>query len=325
MPKTVLVTGAAGFIGSHLTEALLRRGDTVVGLDSFDDYYSPARKRQNLAEVKAAVPSLAALRFVEGDVRDGKLLGEVFSSQRIEAVAHLAAKPGVRASLDKPRLYFDVNLGGTLELLEQARQHRPESFVLASTSSVYGASERIPYVETDSCDRPLAPYPASKRAAELLGHCYHHVHGLSVTAVRFFTVYGPRGRPDMMPYRILAHLLLGEDLALYAHGKMLRDWTYVGDIVSGILAAIDRPLGYEIINLGRGQPVTVADFVAEVERQTGKRARLRDEQAPATDMSFTHADLTKAKALLGYVPSVSVDEGIRRFCRWFREVVLEDG
>jgi UDP-glucuronate 4-epimerase len=324
MPKTVLVTGAAGFIGSHLAEALLRRGDTVVGLDSFNDYYSPARKRQNVAEVKAAVASSAPFRFVEGDVRDRELLERVFGAEPIDAVAHLAAMPGVRASLEKPRLYFDVNLGGTLELLEQARQHRPTSFVLASTSSVYGASERIPYVETDSCDRPLAPYPASKRAAELLAYSYHHAHGLPVTALRFFTVYGPRGRPDMMPYRILAHLLLGEDLALYAHGKMLRDWTYVGDIVSGILAAIDRPLGYELINLGRGQPVAVADFIAEVERQTGKRARLRDEQAPATDMNFTHADLTKAKALLGYAPSVSVDEGIRRFCRWFREVVLEE-
>jgi UDP-glucuronate 4-epimerase len=323
MAKTVLVTGAAGFIGSHTAEALLRRGDTVVALDSFSDYYSPERKRQNLAEVKAAVHSAAAFRFVEGDVRDGKLLGELFSAQRIDAVAHLAAMPGVRASLDNPRLYLDVNLGGTLELLEQARQHRPASFVLASTSSVYGASDRIPYVETDPADRPLAPYPASKRAAELLAHSYHHAHGLPVTVLRFFTVYGPRGRPDMMPYRILAHLLLGEEVALYAHGRMLRDWTYVGDIVTGVLAAIDHPLGYEVVNLGRGQPVAVSDFVAEVERQTGKKASLRDERAPATDMSFTHADLTKAKTLLGYAPSMGIDEGIRRFHRWFREVVLE--
>ena len=323
MPKTVLVTGAAGFIGSHTVEALLRRGDRVVGLDNINDYYSPARKRQNIAEIESAKPAGGAFHFVEGDVRDRPLLDRVFADDPIDAVVHLAALPGVRASLYQPKLYCDVNLGGTLELLEQARQRRPASFVLASTSSVYGASDHIPYVETDPCDRPLAPYPASKRAAELLAYSYHHAHGLPVTALRFFTVYGPRGRPDMMPYKILAHLLLGEDLALYGHGRMLRDWTYVSDIVAGVLAAIDRPLGYELINLGRGQPVAVSDFVAEVERQTGKHASMRDESAPATDMSFTHADLTKAKTLLGYEPTVGVDEGIRRFCRWFREVVLE--
>ena len=323
MPKTVLVTGAAGFIDSHTVEALLRRGDRVVGLDNLNDYYSPARKRQNIAEIESTKPAGGAFHFVEGDVRDRALLDRVFRDDPIDAVAHLAALPGVRASLYQPKLYCDVNLGGTLELLEQARQRRPASFVLASTSSVYGASEHIPYVETDPCDRPLAPYPASKRAAELLAYSYHHAHGLPVTALRFFTVYGPRGRPDMMPYKILAHLLLGEDLALYGHGRMLRDWTYESDIVSGILAAIDRPLGYELINLGRGLPVAVSDFVAEVERQTGKQASMRDESAPATDMSFTHADLTKAKTLLGYEPTVGVDEGIRRFCRWFREVVLE--
>jgi UDP-glucuronate 4-epimerase len=323
MPKTVLVTGAAGFIGSHTVEALLRRGDRVVGLDNLNDYYSPARKRQNIAEIESTKPAGGAFHFVEGDVRDRPLLDRVFGDDPIDAVVHLAALPGVRASLYQPKLYCDVNLGGTLELLEQARQRRPATFVLASTSSVYGASEHIPYVETDPCDRPLAPYPASKRAAELLAYSYHHAHGLPVTALRFFTVYGPRGRPDMMPYKILAHLLLGEELALYGHGHMLRDWTYVSDIVSGILAAADRPLGYELINLGRGQPVAVSDFVAEVERQTGKKASMRDERAPATDMTFTHADLTKAKTLLGYEPAVGVDEGIRRFCRWFREVVLE--
>jgi UDP-glucuronate 4-epimerase len=324
--KTVLVTGAAGFIGSHTVEALLRRGDRVIGLDDFCDYYPPARKRQNLREVRSRAHANAALlTFVEGDVRDGALLDRLFAEHPFDAVVHLAAMGGVRASLARPELYLDVNLVGTLRLLERARAHALGHFVFASTSSVYGATDKVPFVETDSCDRPLAPYPASKRAAELLGHAYHHAHGLPFTALRFFTVYGPRGRPDMMPYKILSHLFLGEEVPLYDAGRMVRDWTYVGDIVSGIVAAIDHPHGYAIINLGRGQPVAVSDFIAEVERQTNKTARFRKEAPPATDMRFTHADLTRATTLLRYAPSVSIAEGVHRFCEWFREAVLNEG
>lgn len=324
MTKRVLVTGAAGFIGSHTVQALLARGDEVVGLDCFHPYYAPARKRRNVEEVRLGAGE-GAQRFelVEGDVRDRALLGRLFAASPFDSIVHLAAMPGVRASVQSPQPYVEVNVGGTLELLEQARQHRPQTFVLASTSSVYGASERIPFEESDPCDRPLAPYPASKRAAELLAYAHHHVHGLDVTALRFFTVYGPRGRPDMMPYKIFAHVLLGEELALYDAGRMLRDWTYVGDIVAGILAAVDRPLGFALVNLGRGEPVAVVDFVREVERQTGRQTSLRAEQAPATDVPATHADIRRARALLGYEPSVSVAEGIARFHAWFRSAVVK--
>ena len=179
-------------------------------------------------------------------------------------------------------------------------------------------------METDPCNRPLAPYPATKKAVEALGFTYHNLHDMNFTALRFFSVYGPRGRPDMMPYKILSNIFLGEEVPLYDAGRMVRDWTYVGDIVSGIVAAADRPLGYEVINVGRGQPVAVNDFIAEVERQTGKTASFRKEKPPVTDVRYTHADLTKAERLLRYAPTVSIADGVHRFCEWFIEAVLDE-
>lgn len=324
MSQTILVTGAGGFIGSHTAEALLRRGDVVVGLDNFDDYYSPERKRHNIESVRKCGERHAHFHLVEGDLRSDGAVKRVFDNFPIDAVVHLAAMPGVRASVSFPLVYVDVNVNGTIRLLEEAYQRRVRNFVYASTSSVYGSAERAPFMEADHCSRPLAPYPASKRAAELMGYTYHHVHGLDFTALRFFTVYGPRGRPDMMPYKVLNHLFLGEEVPLYGAGNMLRDWTYISDIVAGIVSAVDKPMGYEIINLGRGQPVLVADFVAEAERQTGKRAAFRPEAPPATDVRRTHADLSKARKLLGYTAKVGISDGIERFVSWYREVVLEE-
>jgi UDP-glucuronate 4-epimerase len=322
MGKTLLVTGAAGFIGSHVAQALLRRGDTVIGLDNLNDYYNPARKRANLAEVRQAAPEEKRFQFIEGDIRDRKLLGRLFAEQKFDAVVNLAAMAGVRVSIEDPHLYFDVNLTGTLNLLNETRDRKVGNFILASTSSVYGATKQIPFVETDPCDRPLAPYATSKRAAEMLGYTYHHLYGLNVTALRFFTVYGPRGRPDMMAYQVLDHLFFGKKVTRFEGGKMYRDWTFVDDIAAGVVAAADRPLGYEAINLGRGEPTLLGDFVHLIEELTGKKTNLATGAMHKADISYTYADVTKARNLLDYSPRVSVKEGVARFWEWYRKTVL---
>jgi UDP-glucuronate 4-epimerase len=316
----ILVTGAAGFIGSHVSVALLGRGDAVIGLDNFDPYYDPARKRANLAEIAREAPN-AAFTLVEGDLRDRALIMRLFREHEFTTVVHLGAMAGVRASCEEPQLYFDVNVGGTLNLLDAARGHGAPNIVFASTSSVYGASPRVPFVEDDPADRPLAPYPASKRAAELLGHSYHHLYGLDFTALRFFTVYGPRGRPDMLTYKLVDSLRTGAHLTLYQGGQMLRDWTYVGDTVAGVVRAADRRLGYDVINLGRGEPVLVADFIATFERLTGKKTPVLHAPRPEADVERTHANTEKARRLLGYEPRVSVSEGAERFLAWFERAV----
>lgn len=323
MSKTILVTGAAGFIGSHAAQAFLTRGDAVVGLDNLNDFYDPSRKRANLAEVRDSASSEAPFHFIEGDIRDRALLEKLFAGHQFDAVVHLAAMAGVGVSIRDPHLYFDVNLTGTLNLLDAARDHQVGNFVFASTSSVYGRTQKLPFAENDPCDLPLAPYPASKRAAEMLGFTYHHLYGLNFTATRFFTVYGPRGRMDMMAYKVADNIFSGKKVPLYRNGQMHRDWTYVGDIVAGLLSAADRPLGFEIINLGRGEPVLLADFVRLVEEFAGRKANLATEPMPDTDIPYTFSDIRKARRLLGYDPKVSVREGVAHFWNWYRCNVLK--
>jgi UDP-glucuronate 4-epimerase len=323
----ILVTGAAGFIGSHTAVRLLRRGEgeVIVGLDNLDDFYSPERKRQNLSEVIKQEQHPGQFQFVQGDVRDRDLLRRLFEQHQFRSVVHLAGRVGVRASIENPWLYYDVNVMGTLNLLEAVRAQPPgvrANVVLASTSLVYGRTETVPFVETDGADRPLTPYPASKRAAEMLGFTYHHLHGLDFVAMRFFTVYGPRGRPEMMAYKVLNSAYGGASVPLYNGGQMHRDWTFIDDIVTGIVAASERRIGYEVINLGRGEPVLLADFVETLEYVAGKKANLLDTPMPLSDVKYTYASIDKAQRLLGYHPKISFEEGIQRFYTWYSDHVL---
>jgi len=317
----ILVTGGAGFIGSHVVESLLTRGDEVVAIDNFDPYYDPVRKRANLAEVMVH-PRAKSLSFVEGSITDRSLLRRVFGDFKPEKIVHLAAMAGVRASIDDPHKYYEVNLTGTLNLLDAARMVGTQGLVFASTSSAYGSSVKLPFHENDSSDRPLAPYAASKRAAELLGHTYHHLYGMPFTAMRFFTVYGPRNRPDMMAFKVVESILHGKAIPLYDNGNMYRDWTFVDDTVAGIVSAVDRPQGYAIINLGRGEPVLLRDFVGRLEDLIGRKAKVEVQPKPSTDVQATHADIGKAKQLLGYAPKVSVKEGVERLWTWYQRALL---
>jgi UDP-glucuronate 4-epimerase len=315
-PRTILVTGVAGFIGSHTAGRLLARGDTVVGIDNLNDYYEPARKLANLEELKAHVRKPGQFTFIRSDIRDRPAMRDLFRRHSFAGVAHLAGMAGVRSSVEDPWLYYDINLTGTLNLLDATREYGNPNFVFASTSAAYGNTKLIPFVETDTADRPLAPYAASKRAAELLGFSYHHLHNTDFTALRFFTVYGPRGRPDMMACKLLNAMHSGEKIPLFNGGQMHRDWTFVDDIVSGIVAALDRRLGYEVINIGRGEPVLVSDFVKTLEELSGKQAPLHDAPMIKADVAYTYADISKARRLLGYEPKVSVEEGARRLFEW---------
>jgi UDP-glucuronate 4-epimerase len=309
-------------VGSHLSAALVARGDEVVGLDNFDDYYSPARKRANVEEVRNG-PGGDRFSLVEGDVRDRDFMIRLLQDG-FHAVAHLAALAGVRASVDRPHAYVEVNVTGTLNLLEAARRAPVRNVVLVSTSSAYGNSAP-PFVETDPADRPLAPYAATKRAAEMLAHSYHHIYGLNTTVLRLFTVYGPRNRPDMMSYKVLDSIFTGKEIPLFGGGEMVRDWTYVEDTARGIVTALDRPLGYEIMNLGRGQPMRLMEFIETIEELAGRKASLAPAPRVDTDALATGADIAKARRLLGYEPRVSVREGVERLVRWYVERIVSQG
>ncbi len=309
----VLVTGAAGFIGSYLAEKLAQRRDEVVGLDNFNDYYNPAKKRAN----EKRLNEFENFKMIEADIRDRARMIALCEDEQFDAVAHLAAMAGVRPAVESPDFYVEVDYNGTQNLMDAARFTNVENFVFASTSSVYGNTKQIPFVENDPCDRPLQPYAAAKRAAEILGYTYHYLYGLSFTAIRFFTVYGPNGRPDMMAYLVADSITKGNEIPIYNGGDMFRDWTFVEDITDGAVAALDRPLGYEVINLGRGEPTKLRDFVNMIEKLAGRKANLVDKPKPAADVVTTYASISKAVELLGYNPKVSVQEGVKAFWEWY--------
>ena len=311
----VFVTGAAGFIGSRLSKALLDRGDQVVGFDNLNDYYDLSHKHRHLSDLTP--PPKGAFTFVQADLRDADTLRSLFQAHRPDAVAHLAAMAAVRYSVEHPLIYGQVNVQGSLNLLDAARHLGKIPMVLASTGSVYGKDTPVPFKEDAAANRPLAPYPASKRAMELLAHSYHHLWGLPITIVRFFNVYGPHGRPDMMPWQWTLQILAGQPLTLYNGGHLKRDWTYIDDIVAGFVAALDAKLDYEVLNLGCGRPVENLDFIKLLESLLGRPAQRQEVPAPASEPPISFADTSQA--LIGYQPKVNVEEGLARFIEWMKE------
>jgi UDP-glucuronate 4-epimerase len=316
--RTTLVTGGAGFIGSHLVDALLARGERVLCLDNFDTYYDPACKRANIA-AHLKHPDYV---LVEGDIRDRDGVMRVLDEHRPDRVAHLAAIAGVRASIEQAPLYTDVNLQGSINLMDAARQVGIENFVQASTSSVYGATEQIPFRENQPTDGPLAPYPATKKACEVMAHAYHNMFELNITVLRFFTVYGPRVRPDMMAYMVMDRIVKGKEIVVYDEGNLHRDWTYIDDIIQGVIAALDNSLGYDVINIGRGEPVRLGDFVDIIQKLVGKPACIKHAPAPASEPRITYASVEKAQRLFGYQPHTSIREGLARTWEWYQAEVL---
>lgn len=309
---TTLITGGAGFIGSQLAAHLLQQGQPVVILDNFDDYYDPAIKRANVAAL-GQVPVV-----IEGDIRDRALVERLFDQHGITRVAHMAALAGVRNSVEQGPLYAEVNTVGSTTLMDIARRRGLHVFVQASTSSVYGQAKRLPFSEDDAPDFPLAPYPASKRAAELFAYTYHQLFGLNVTVLRFFNVYGPSGRPDMMPIKVIESILNDRVITVYDEGRLERDWTYIDDIIAGVAAALERPMGYQLINLGCGAPIPLTEFIHIYERLIGKKALTRPAPAPASEPRVTYCDNSRARALLDFEPKIRIEEGLARTWEWYR-------
>jgi UDP-glucuronate 4-epimerase len=313
-----LVTGGAGFIGSHLSEALLIRGDEVICVDNFNSYYSPARKRRNVARAL----ELPGYTLVEADFRDLEGLEEIFATHRPQKVAHLGAMAGPRPSIEQPLLYEEVNVRGTINLLELSRRYGVTGFVLASTSSVYGRAP-TPWTEDLPANEPLSPYAATKRAAEILAYTLHYLHGMPTRIVRFFTVYGPRGRPDMTPALFVDAMIKQRPITLFNAGEgVYRDWTYVDDIVAGVVAALDVDLAFDTFNLGNSSPIQLRDFVALLEQITGYQAIVEPRPLSPADPPTTYANIDKARRLLGFQPRTSVEEGLARFWQWYRAEVL---
>ena len=322
MSKHILVTGGAGFIGSRLCHRLLARGDRVTILDDFNDFYDPALKRRNLAALAALAASLGgedALRLVEGDIRDTALVERIFAPGDLDGVVHLAARAGVRPSLAEPILYEDVNCIGTLRLLEAARRHGPRVFVFGSSSSVYGINEKVPFSEEDRVDQPISPYATTKRTGELLCYNYHHLYGLSISCLRFFTVYGPAQRPEMAIHKFTDLIARGETIPLFGDGSSRRDYTYVDDIIDGVVATLDAELGFEILNLGGSETTALSQLVAWIGEELAVEPRIEYLPDQPGDVPITYADVTKAGRLLGYSPKVPIREGLRRFVAWYRE------
>lgn len=309
----VLLTGGAGFIGSHLAERLLERGDRLVLLDNFNDFYDPRVKIRNVGQIRRK----GDFALSRGDVLDGPLLETLFREHRPEAVVHLAAFAGVRASLEKPSLFCEVNITGTARLLECCRQWGARHFVFGSSSSVYGISSKVPFHEDDPVGQPISPYAATKRAGELLCFVYSHNHGIPVTCLRFFTVYGPRQRPDMAIHSFTRRIDQGDDVAVFHEGKSERDYTYVDDIVAGITAALDRPGGFQIFNLGNSRTVRLLDLISLIEKALGKKARVCLMPAQAGDVPLTFADISRARELLRYSPATPIEDGVPRFVQWY--------
>jgi len=311
-PARILVTGAAGFIGSTLVDRLLAEGREVVGLDSFDPFYPEAQKQRNLTSALGA----AGFRLVREDIRSADAIDSLLRDSRFDSVVHLAALAGVRPSLERPSVYADVNVYGTSVVLEAAAKHGCPRVVFASSSSVYGEREDGPFRETDPVERPISPYAATKRAGELVAHTFHHAHGLSITCARIFTAYGPRQRPDLAIRKFAERMLAGAPIPVFGDGHSLRDFTYIDDLVDGLVKAIDRDLGFAILNFGGGRKVSVLEVIELLEKTLKVSARIEWLPAQTGDVRRTWSDTSAAREALGFEPQISLEEGIRRFADW---------
>jgi UDP-glucuronate 4-epimerase len=310
----VLVTGGAGFIGSHLIEKLLSENKNIICFDNFNNYYEPKIKLSNIAGCMGN-PNFV---LIEGDIRDTDSLNSLFKTHNITEVVHLAARAGVRPSLEHPMLYQDVNVKGTINLLEIVRIYGVRNFVFGSSSSVYGINSKVPFNENDKIDKPVSPYAATKRAAELLCFTYHHLYDIPITCLRFFTVYGPRQRPDMAIHKFTRLIDQGKEITMFGDGKSKRDYTYVADIIDGIVTALYNPFGFEIFNLGDSKTVELQYLVSLIEKNLDKKAIIKRLPDQPGDVPITYADISKASDLLGYQPKVSIEEGIEKFVSWFK-------
>ncbi len=313
----VLVTGGAGFLGSHVCEALVAEGHRVTIQDDFNDFYSPHLKEENLQKLSVQ----KAVRVIRGDIRDRAAVSRAFEESRPEVVVHMAARAGVRPSADEPRLYHDVNTLGTLEILEHARRANVQRFVFSSSSSVYGRQTQdagAPLSEDDAVETPVSPYGATKRAGEHHVRVFHKLHGIPSVCLRFFTAYGPRQRPDMAIHKFARLIAAGEEIPIYGSGATPKDYTFVSDIVSGIVAAIERPIDFEIVNLGSGRAIPLLSIPEKLAKFLGKPLRVRHLPLQPGDVMESLADLAKARQVLGYAPRVGFDEGLERFVDWFQ-------
>eukprot|EP00571_Detonula_confervacea_P016241 CAMPEP_0172298118 /NCGR_PEP_ID=MMETSP1058-20130122/907_1 /TAXON_ID=83371 /ORGANISM="Detonula confervacea, Strain CCMP 353" /LENGTH=423 /DNA_ID=CAMNT_0013007359 /DNA_START=121 /DNA_END=1389 /DNA_ORIENTATION=- len=323
--KKVLVTGAAGFIGSHVAYALLERGDEVIVVDEINDYYDVRIKEDNLALLREKAKEMAQkvdkkgediLTIYRGDINNQTLMKSVFEQHKPGWICHLAARAGVRPSIKNPLIYVRANVQGTTSMLEYSRQYNVTNVVVASSSSIYGESKSTYFSEAESVNEPVSPYAATKRSGELISYTYHKLYDLKITNLRFFTVYGPRGRPDMAPYKFISRVTRGEVIEQFGDGTTSRDYTYIEDIVNGVVRAIDRPYSYQIFNLGKGSGTKLADFISLVEKHVGNKANIKLMPSQPGDVPFTNADVSKANRLLGYSSKVTTEEGIRRTVAW---------
>ncbi len=311
-----LVTGGAGFIGSHVCERLLSEGHAVWALDDLNPFYDPALKRANLRDINALDGSFT---FVQGDLTDAICLQDLLTGVKFDQIIHLAARAGVRSSLEQPALCQQVNVVGTTLLLEAARKSGVPKMIIASSSSVYGVNAKVPFSESDPIFSAISPYAASKLACEALGHVYHHLYGLDIVMLRFFTVYGPRQRPDLAIHKFVRLIDAGQPIPVFGDGSTARDYTYVSDTVDGVMAATRREFGYQILNLGESQTVPLSYLIELLEKSLGKKAVINRQPEQPGDVPITYADISKAQARLGYQPRVKIEQGIPLFVGWFRQ------
>ena len=310
-----LVTGGAGFIGSHVCEHLLRAGHAVWAFDDLNDFYDPRRKQANLRDIQALAKPF---EFVHGDISDRSTLDELLGGVKFDQIIHLAARAGVRPSLQEPALYQRVNVEGTVNVLEAARLNGVKKVTIASSSSVYGVNSKVPFSESDPIFRAISPYAASKLACEALGHVYHHVYGMDVVMLRFFTAYGPRQRPDLAIYKFAKLITAGKPIPVFGDGSAARDYTFIADIIQGILACTERQFGFEIFNLGESQTVSLDRMIALLEDVLGKKAVIDRQPMQPGDVPITCADISKARSKLGYDPRVKIEQGMALFIDWFK-------